>query len=98
MISYGESRDEDCDGFGEIWALYVSPKCWRNGYGQALIEYAEEMARDSQMPNLVLWVLEKNRRGRSFYERVGYVPDAATKKVEIGKVQLEEIRYIKTVG
>jgi len=96
-ISYGQSRDADCDGLKEIWALYVSPVTWRRGHGRALMNFAEQLARDSQTPGLLLWVLESNTQARSFYERIGYSPDGTTKSVEIGTALLKELRYRKKV-
>ena len=97
-VSYGESRDDDCKGDGEVWALYVSPRCWRHGYGRVLLDHVEKTAIDSQVTNLFLWVLEENKNGRKFYERVGYAFDGARKMVKIGGVQLSELRYKKLVG
>jgi len=96
-LSYGLSRDDDSHGIGEIWALYVSPKFWRMGIGSKLMKHIEEVARDSQMSSLSLWVLEENTHGRSFYEKTGYVRDSFLKNVDIGGFQLEELRYIKSV-
>jgi GNAT superfamily N-acetyltransferase len=96
-ISYGPGRDGDCADLGEIWALYVSPEHWREGCGRRLMAFAEEIAKDAQTVCLVLWVLTENARGRSFYDSVGYSPDGAIKKVEIGGRRLEEMRFRKRI-
>ena len=94
-ISYGKSRDHNQDRIGEIWALYVCPKFWRHGHGAALIKHVEEIAKKDRKSSLVLWVLDQNKQGRSFYEKVGYIPDGAEKSIEIEQVKLEELRYEK---
>ena len=81
-ISYGNSRDHDGEGLGEVWALYVSPELLRHGHGRSLMQYVEEIARGAKIPSLVLWVLEKNVRGRSFYEKVGYAPMEQLKQLK----------------
>lgn len=96
-LSYGRCRDDGSEGFGEIWALYVSPEKWRFGHGSALMRFAEEMARKSRTSDLVLWVFDQNLLGKTFYEKVGFVPDGMRKKAEIGNVILEGIRYHKKI-
>lgn len=96
-ISYGKCRDDDREGFGEIWALYVSPEEWRHGRGRALISFVEEIASNARTADLTLWVLERNLQGRAFYEKIGYKPDGSVKTFELGNQTLEEIRYRKKV-
>ena len=51
----------------EVVMLYVDPCFQSRGYGAALLAYAVE-----RLGARGLWVLEKNDRGRRFYERNGF--------------------------
>lgn len=83
----GPSRDEDLLGHGELYALYVDPRRWCGGVGTALLTACG--------PVDVLWVLERNGRARSFYERHGSTPDGTAKTIDLGS-PVEEIRYRRT--
>ncbi len=95
FVSTGPARDEDIAGRGfvEVYAIYVSPGAWGRGEGTSLIR-AAQAAVPRRAPGLVLWVLTGNERGRRFYERIGFRPDDATKVVDIGGRQLDELRYV----
>ena len=51
----------------EVWKLYVEPVLQGQGIGGRLLEYAIEEHKAN-----ALWVLEKNTRAQSFYERHGF--------------------------
>jgi len=42
----------------------------------------------------LLWVLEANTRGRSFYERHGFLADGATKVLDFDAA-VTELRYVR---
>jgi GNAT superfamily N-acetyltransferase len=83
---------------GEIYAIYVDPRRWRGGLGSELLAAAERALADEGFGQAILWVLEGNERGRSFYETRGWRPDGALKIEEIGGVQVTELRYRKQIG
>lgn len=83
---------------GELYAIYVDPRRWRAGLGSKLLAAAERMLADGGFEQAILWVLEGNARGRSFYETQGWRPDGALKIEEIGGVQVTELRYRKQIG
>ena len=60
----------------EITHLYLQPRCYGRGIGSPLLAAAVEATR-SEFPSAVLflWVLEKNRRARHFYEREGWIDE-----------------------
>jgi GNAT superfamily N-acetyltransferase len=68
----------------ELNALYVLPELWGRGIGHRLLAAAG--------PVSLLWVLEANERGRSFYERHGWRPDGAVKSA----FGVRELRYALT--
>ena len=67
----------------------------RNGIGQKMIEYCEETARKRGYKENTVWVLEKNKIGRSFYEKNGYKEDG--KKQNIEEYNAVEVRYCKEI-
>jgi GNAT superfamily N-acetyltransferase len=69
----GSARDRALDpvATGELYALYVHPNEWGNGYGFALHEAAVRHPVDKGFDSAVLWVLAGNVRARRFYERRG---------------------------
>jgi GNAT superfamily N-acetyltransferase len=79
IMSADASRDEDGDGVGELWMLYVAPEAQGHGIGAALDAAACDELRGLGFTETTVWVFEQNAAGRSFYERMGYVADGATK-------------------
>jgi GNAT superfamily N-acetyltransferase len=83
---------------GEVYAIYVDPRRWRGGLGSELLGAAEHTLADGGFGQAILWVLEGNERGRSFYQTRGWRPDGALKIEEIGGIQVTELRYRKQLG
>jgi ribosomal protein S18 acetylase RimI-like enzyme len=83
---------------GEVYAIYVDPLSWRSGLGSELLTASEHSLGASGFEEAILWVLEGNHRGRSFYEKLGWRADGALKIEEIGGIQVTELRYRKDLG
>lgn len=98
FCSVGATRDDRPDGsrFGEIYALYVEPKLWRNGVGQGLCDAGLSWLRAEGFEAASLWVLEKNLIGRSFYEKAGFAADGGHEPYQASATTLTELRY--TIG
>lgn len=75
----GACRDEDAFGLGELYAIYVAPSHWGTGVGPDLLASARRALVEAGHDRAVLWVLEDNKRARSFYERDGWALDGAVK-------------------
>lgn len=95
FASTGPCRDEDRDASvtGEIYGFYVDPPLWRQGVGSVLMPVATARLEDQGWVEASLWVLEENRRARTFYERYGFVADGTRKSFEIGGASPVEVRY-----
>lgn len=87
----GVSRDSDCQGDGEIVAIYLLEEYWGCGIGRALMREAFEVIKAMGLERAILWVLERNARARRFYEKCGFSPDGASKNSGLGEEI--EIRY-----
>jgi L-amino acid N-acyltransferase YncA len=94
--SFGPSRDNDGQGIGELYAIYLDPAHWGQGIGKALMNDAVSRLYEDGFASITLWVLQENTRTRAFYERAGFISDGAVKTIEIDGKQLVELRYRKT--
>ncbi len=95
FISAGPSRDEDTnpESTGEVWALYAHPTMWGQGIGWQLWLAGEEHLRRQGFEEVVLWVIETNKRGRKFYESVGCTLDAGATKTTPLEEGVTSVRY-----
>lgn len=101
FASIGASRDDDAreGATGELYALYLHPTYWDRGWGRALWEAARAGLAERGFAGATVWVLERNGRGRHFYERAGFRPDpgVSTTWARDG-VELPEVRYRTRLG
>lgn len=77
---------------GHVARLYVSPDSWGQGIGRALYEAAIEHLRENAFAQATLWVLERNERARSWYERLGWRPTGERKSV-YAPDGIDDLRY-----
>ena len=97
----GQYGDRDCDRDreehgttrGEVYALYARPDAWSTGAGAVLLDAACARLRADGHRQQVLWVLEGNVRGRSFYERQGLRPTGERTVLRLGGAVLTELQY-----
>lgn len=66
------SRWPEHPEFGEIVSLYLLPEYMGRGYGRPLLEAAVRELEGRGFRDILLWVLEENRRARRFYEKHGF--------------------------
>lgn len=91
----GPCRDEGSDPArtGEVHAIYTLPEAWGQGLGLALMERALAGLAAQGHREAVLWVLERNDRGRRFYESCGWAVVNAPRTVWKDGIALREIQY-----
>ena len=87
------SRWPGWPGFGEVASLYLLPEYMGRGYGRALLEAAVETLAGQGFRDVLLWVLEDNRRARRFYERAGFAFHGDAMEDVIGGKPLREVLY-----
>ena len=95
MMGIDKSYDDDKQNAYELHILYVEPEFSRSGIGTELIEYFENTSRKNKINELVVWVLEENKIGIRFYEKIGFICDGKTKIFE--RYNKNERRYIKEI-
>jgi RimJ/RimL family protein N-acetyltransferase len=94
FASLGRARESQAsDSLGELYAIYVLPRMWGAGVGQALMAATLDRLRQERFVEAVLWVLEDNPRTRRFYERAGWRDDGEAKDEEFLGTFIREVRY-----
>lgn len=91
----GPTRDQDLDAekVGEVLALYVLADHWGHGHGKNLMVRSLDWLRSDGFSAAMLWVLDANKIGRTFYERGGWRLDTATRMDDSFGAPLHEVRY-----
>jgi ribosomal protein S18 acetylase RimI-like enzyme len=79
FVTFGESRNDDARGLGEVYALYVDPGSYKGGVGRMLMADARRRLAEDGFTEAILWVLQGNDRARRFYEGEGWVPDGTSR-------------------
>lgn len=95
--SAGPSRWRGYPDFGEVVSLYLLPERMGRGYGGPLLEAAVKTLAEQGFRDVLLWVLEENRRARRFYEKYGFRPAGDVMEQEIGGSRLREVLYRRHV-
>jgi ribosomal protein S18 acetylase RimI-like enzyme len=57
---------------GHVSRLHVAPERWGQGIATSLYDAAVDHLRTVGFAEATLWVLERNERARSWYERLGW--------------------------
>ena len=96
FILHGNCRDENKENSYEAYALYVQPEFTNKGIGTALMNEIKKIAVDNKKTELIIWVLENNKIGRSFYNMYGFIEDGEVK--EIKEWNEKEIRMALTIA
>ena len=93
MMGIGMTDDEDKKDAYELHFIYVDPGFVRLGAGSEMLQFFEQKGKDQGCPEFVVWVLEDNTGGRSFYEKNDYCTDGKEKIFK--RWNQREIRYVK---
>jgi GNAT superfamily N-acetyltransferase len=88
----GHARGDDEFGLGELYAINVDPPAWGRGAGRALLAAATAWL-DARFAVSILWVVDRNQRARSLYERAGWSGDGATKVEIYDGTSVDNCRY-----
>ena len=93
MMGIGMCEDDDQEGAFELHFLYIDPAYVRMGIGSEMLRFFEQKGKEKSCPEFVIWVLEENGMGKSFYEKNNYHPDGKEKIFK--RWNKREIRYVK---
>jgi ribosomal protein S18 acetylase RimI-like enzyme len=71
-------EDCDCEDLIEIYRLYIHPKHWESGIGEALIEETESfLNQDAKIQRLSVFVNPANMKMVRFYAAMGFHHEAS---------------------
>ncbi len=76
----------------EIFAIYVHPDHFDQGFGKQLFQYAVTNLKEKKHKSLCLWALDKNKRACGFYDKMGGVR-VGKQIVEMGPTKVKEACY-----
>lgn len=97
FMTIGDCRDGDRGPAAfELWGIYVDPAFIGAGIGSRMVALCETEARSRGREEITLWVFERNSRARSFYGRLGFLPEGRSQPLE--GLDAVEMRYVKTLG
>jgi GNAT superfamily N-acetyltransferase len=92
FASAGHARGDDELGLGELYSINVDPPAWGRGAGRALLAAASAWL-DARFATSILWVVDRNQRARTLYERAGWTADGATKLEIYDGTSVDNCRY-----
>lgn len=69
-------------GDAYLGLMILAPRARSAGNGAAFLAHVETLARSAGAPILYLAVLEKNRRGRAFWNRMGFTETGVMRETE----------------
>lgn len=93
MMNRGKSSDADYENSIQIFEFYIEPFFQKQGIGSAMLKSFIAEAQDRKYAHGLLWVLEKNHRARTLYEKFGFCFDGC-RKLQVGTEE-NIIRYAK---
>lgn len=83
-------------GNAYLGLMILAPRARSSGNGQAFLAHVEALAKAGQSPMLYLAVLEKNHRGRAFWDRMGFVPTGIMRETVENGIPHRVYRLVKT--
>jgi ribosomal protein S18 acetylase RimI-like enzyme len=92
FVSGGGIRDPIQGYDAELYAIYLLPARQRRGVGQELAQSLTEALLMAGFSGMIVWVLEQNVPGVSFYKRLGGI-QLAQKTIDIGGTVLSELAF-----
>lgn len=94
----GPSGDKDLKPkqVGELYAMYLDPARFRQGWGSELMTAVFDRLRAAGFTESSLWVMTENGAARAFYENAGWAADGATADQCLG-ITIPAVRYRATL-
>lgn len=94
FVNFGESRDDEYENCGEIFALYVINKFKGNGFGKKLVDAAKNELKNMGYNKMLIGCLKGNP-SNEFYKHIGgvYVKDGLYKRLNLP----ENIYYYENI-
>ncbi|MBU8919276.1 GNAT family N-acetyltransferase [Bacillus sp. FJAT-29953] len=72
IIGFAAGKSIDDENFeGELYSLYLLQECRGIGIGKQLVSAIAKHFKEKGIPSILVWVMERNKSGLGFYERLG---------------------------
>ncbi|MFC0284380.1 GNAT family N-acetyltransferase [Camelimonas abortus] len=91
-VIYGANRNPSLPYQGEIDAIYLAPVFHGLGLGRKLFRAARNDLASRKLRGAVVWCLDANERGRSFYASMGGTP-LTRSALHVGGVAYDSTAY-----
>ncbi len=85
-------KDLESKGVGELYAMYLDPARYRQGWGTILMDAVFDDLRASGFTEASLWVMTGNGAARAFYQQAGWEADGSHSDVCLG-ITIPAMRY-----
>lgn len=93
IIGFAAGKSIVDDNFdGELYSLYLLQECRGLGVGRQLVSAIAKHFKEIGIASMMVWVMERNKSGLGFYERIGgkaYLH----RKSEFGGMVVEDVAY-----
>ena len=94
----GPASEGSGDAVGEVYAIYLHPTHWSQGWGRLLMAQAQAALREAGFREAILWVLERNVRARKFYEAGAWNGTGETRTQWQRGIAIREVRYRRDIA
>ena len=93
IVGFASGRIIDNENFGgELYALYLLDDCRGLGVGRQLVSSIAKHFKEIGITSLMVWVMERNKSGIGFYERMGG-RQYLRRKSEFGGTVVDDVAY-----
>ena len=93
IIGFASGKSMDDENFdGELYSLYLLQKCRGLGIGRQLVSAIANHFKEKGFTSIMVWVMEKNKSGLGFYERMGG-KKYLRRKSEFGGMVVDDVAY-----
>jgi RimJ/RimL family protein N-acetyltransferase len=90
FVAFGPTRDAEEE-------IYLAPAAWGKGLGRELMSSALVGLTATGYVEVTLWVLDRNKRARRFYEAAGFRADGSVKEYHGHGFTLPEVRFRRSL-
>ena len=93
VIGFASGKSIDDEYFdGELYALYLLQECRGFGIGRQLVSAIAKHFIEKGIDSMMVWVMEQNKSGLGFYERIGG-KQYLRRKSEFGGMVIDDVAY-----
>lgn len=93
IIGFASGKSSDDENFdGELYSLYLLQECRGLGVGKQLVSAIAKHFKEKGIASMLVWVMERNKSGLGFYERMGG-KEYLHRKSEFGGMVVDDVAY-----